>query len=139
VPIAAGSGYGLGSAGGVATYALDISQMPYHNHDGWTDAQGEHNHGTSMDSQGSHLHNLPNLGSVQAGGDNGGANSPVSTGYSSGRYQAPTDYQGTHYHTISVATAGNHGHNVGVGFRGSSAAIENRMPYFAMYFIQKMF
>jgi hypothetical protein len=139
VPVAAGSGYGIGAAGGTAVYALDISQMPYHNHDGWTDAQGDHGHATSMDSQGAHLHNLPNAGSVQAGGDNGGAQCPVATGYSSGRGQNPTDYQGTHYHTISVGIAGNHGHNVGVGFRGSSGNIDFRQPYIALYFIQKMF
>ena len=40
-------------------------------------------------------HTLVNQGSVQAGADNGGAQCPVATGYSSGRGQAGTNPSGT--------------------------------------------
>jgi hypothetical protein len=84
-----------------------------------TDAQGNHAHSGTTDAQGSHQHTLPNLGSVQAGGDNGGANVPVSTGYSSGRYLAPTDYAGNHAHNLNINPAGNHQHGLAIDAGGA--------------------
>ena len=101
-------------------------QQGNHTHTTWTDAQGDHAHGAWTDAQGNHQHTLPNLGSVQAGGDNGGANAPVSTGYSSGRYQSPTDWAGNHSHSVGMNNAGNHAHNVsmnGAGVHGHNISV----------------
>ena len=91
----------------------------YHNHTGATDAQGSHAHSGTTDAQGNHQHTLPNAGSVQAGSDNGGANVPVNTGYSSGRYMQPTDYAGQHAHNLYVNAGGVHSHGLAIDAGGS--------------------
>ncbi|SAK95827.1 phage-related tail fiber protein [Caballeronia temeraria] len=136
--VCSGGSYAVGNIGGAASVALTAAQMPVHNHTAWTDTQGSHAHGGSTTGVGDHQHSLPNLGSVQAGGDNGGANVPVATGYSSGRYMSPTDPAGGHSHGITTDVQGAHGHNVGVGNAGSGAAHENRPPYYALAFIMKI-
>jgi microcystin-dependent protein len=139
--IGAGNTYPLLQAGGSAFINLDVTQMPSHNHDAWTDNPGDHNHAVIgvTGAVGDHTHNLPNLGSVQAGSDNGGANVPVNTGYSSGRFQNATNGAGAHTHDVSIVSqgAGNHTHAVGVGTRGNGAAIDIRNPYYALYYIMK--
>jgi microcystin-dependent protein len=141
-PTCAGGSYAVGATGGVATVALSVAQLPPHNHTANTDTQGNHTHHVTGNTggAGAHSHSLPNNGSVQAGSDNGGAMSPVSTGYGSGRNQNPTDPVGDHGHYFEVDTwaAGNHAHNVFVGSTGSGAAIENRPPFQALYFIMKV-
>jgi microcystin-dependent protein len=140
--VAAGGSYGLNAAGGNAFITLSTAHLPAHNHPASTDGQGGHNHTASgsTDGVGDHQHGLPNNGSVQAGSDNGGANVAVSTGYSSGRFQAPTNGAGAHSHTFNVTTSTNgvHSHNVSVGNTGSGAAIDIRNPYYALYYIMKV-
>jgi microcystin-dependent protein len=136
--VGTGGSYGVGNIGGAAVVALTWDQMPAHNHAANTDAQGSHAHTGSTGWVGDHQHTLPNLGSVQAGGDNGGANVPVNTGYASGRYMSPTDPAGGHNHTFTTDAVGNHSHAVFVGNAGSSAAHENRPPYYALAFIMKV-
>lgn len=140
--VGAGNTYGNNTVGGNAFIALNSSQMPVHNHAASTDVQGAHGHIASgnTSADGDHSHSLPNNGSVQAGADNGGAMTPVSTGYSSGRFQAPTQAAGAHTHFFSVGTdvQGAHAHTVSVGNAGSGAAIDIRNPYYALYFIMKV-
>jgi microcystin-dependent protein len=136
--VGAGNGYGLNNTGGVGIYALSAAQMPVHSHTASTDVQGNHNHTGTTDAVGDHAHGLQNLGSVQAGGDNGGANVSVSTGYASGRFQAPTANAGAHTHTFTTNPSGSHSHNVTVNNAGSGAAIENRPPFYALYYIMKV-
>lgn len=141
-PVAAGNGYPLLQVAGTAVYSLTVAQLPPHNHSGSTDNPGDHTHHVTGNTGGvgDHSHGLPNNGSVQAGGDNGGANSTVATGYSSGRNQSPTLPAGAHSHFFEVDSwgAGNHTHNVSIGNTGSGAAIENRPPFVALYFIMKV-
>jgi microcystin-dependent protein len=136
--VGAGNGYGLNNTGGVGIYSLSQAQMPVHSHTASTDGQGAHNHGGTTGAVGDHAHEHQNLGSVQAGGDNGGANVSVSTGYSSGRFQAPTLGAGAHSHSFTTDTQGAHSHNVTVNNAGSGAAIENRPPFYALYYIMKV-
>jgi microcystin-dependent protein len=136
--VGAGSAYTNGAVGGAAIYSLSTAQMPVHSHTASTDGQGSHFHGGTTTTVGDHTHGLQNLGSVQAGGDNGGANVSVSTGYSSGRFQAPTAAAGGHTHGITTDVQGIHSHNVTVNNAGSGAAIENRPPYYALFFIMKV-
>jgi microcystin-dependent protein len=136
--VGAGNSYALGNLGGAAVYSLTVGQLPAHNHDGWTDVQGTHQHNGATTSVGDHTHGLQNLGSVQAGGDNGGANVSVSTGYSSGRFQAPTAAAGGHFHTFTTDAQGAHQHAIGIGTRGNGDLIENRPPFAALYYIMKV-
>lgn len=142
VPLGAGNSYGNNTIGGNAFIGLSTAQLPVHNHTGTTDAQGDHAHNVSGTTSGvgDHAHDLPNLGSVQAGADNGGAMSTVNTGYSSGRFQSATNGAGAHTHTFNVNTTvqGAHSHNLNINNAGSGAAIDIRNPYYALYFIMKV-
>jgi microcystin-dependent protein len=136
--VAAGNGYGPNDVGGLAVYSLTTAQMPVHSHTATIAGGGDHIHGGSTTAVGDHTHNLQNLGSVQAGGDNGGASVSVSTGYSSGRFQAPTAAAGAHSHSFQTDPNGHHSHSLTIDNSGSGALIENRPPYYALYFIMKV-
>jgi microcystin-dependent protein len=140
--VGAGQGYGLGAVAGNALIQLTEAQMPSHAHDAAMDVQGNHTHHVvgNTGGAGGHSHSMPNNGSVQAGSDNGGANSPVSTGYSSGRNQANTNPVGDHAHYFEVDTwgSGNHSHNVWTGVKGGNQPFDNRPPYVALYYIMKV-
>ena len=136
--VGTGGAYTVGNTGGASQVALSVSQLPVHTHAASTDLQGTHSHTGSTAWVGDHVHTLPNLGSVQAGSDNGGANVPVNTGYASGRYMNPTDPAGGHNHAFTTDAAGNHGHNITVANTGSGTAHENRPPYYALAFIMKV-
>jgi microcystin-dependent protein len=140
--VGAGNSYGLNNSGGNGFIALSQSQMPVHNHSASTDNPGDHFHRVlgPTSGDGDHAHGLNNLGSVQAGSDNGGANVSVSTGYSSGRFQSPTQNAGAHTHSVDIVSqgAGNHTHTVSIGNAGSGASIDIRNPYYALYYIMKV-
>jgi microcystin-dependent protein len=136
--VGAGGSYANGTAGGNAFVALSVSQMPAHNHSGVTSTTGDHQHGGQTNLIGNHHHTLPNLGSVQAGSDNGGANIPVNTGYSSGRYQNPTDDAGDHSHMIITDVKGSHYHSLAVDNAGGSQPFDNRPPFYALSYIMKV-
>lgn len=136
--VGAGLSYGEGATGGVAVYELSAAQLPSHTHAASSDSQGSHVHGGSTNAAGGHQHTLPNQGSVQAGSDNGGAMSPVGTGYSSSRTQSPTDSVGDHTHPFITDAGGVHSHNITVQATGSGAPIENRPPFYALAFIMKV-
>jgi Phage Tail Collar Domain len=119
-----GFGTVQGSAFASHTHVGATDAQGVHAHSASTDGQGTHSHGGGTGSVGDHTHALPNIGSVQAGGDNGGANSPVDTGYGSSRNQNPTSaagghnhsipLDGLHAHNVAIANAGSHAHNVTV-------------------------
>jgi microcystin-dependent protein len=140
--VGAGSTYPIATAGGSAFISLNSSQLPTHSHTAFATPAGDHYHNVNgnTSSVGDHTHGNQNLGSVQAGSDNGGANVAVNTGYSSGRFQANTLPAGGHFHTIDVnsANAGNHGHDITIGNAGSGSAIDIRNPYYALYYIMKV-
>jgi microcystin-dependent protein len=143
--VGAGNGYGVGSVGGVATYSLTVDQMPWHSHgaSAWTDQQGSHQHGGYTSTVGDHQHISP-WGESDARGATWGVSG--GTGYQgSGQtdwdnYQYMTSPAGNHNHSITTDWQGQHGHNVGVSIAaaGSSAAIENRPPFYALAYIMKL-
>jgi microcystin-dependent protein len=136
--VGSGGSYARGSTGGNALLTLRWDQMPAHNHGGVTSTTGDHQHGGTTSTNGSHQHTLPNLGSVQAGSDNGGANVPVSTGYGSSRYMSPTDPAGDHIHTFATDTRGSHYHSLAIDNAGGSQPFDNRPPFYALAFIMKV-
>jgi microcystin-dependent protein len=142
LPIAAGGSYGLNTTAGNRFPVITWNQMPVHNHAANTDTVGNHTHHVvgNTGGAGGHSHTLPNLGSVQAGSDNGGANVPVNTGYGSGRLLSPTDPVGDHGHYFEVDSwgAGSHAHGVSVGNAGSSSPMDVLNPVYGLYFIMKV-
>lgn len=135
--VGAGNAYALNAAGGAATYSLTVAHLPSHTHTAFTSSDGLHQHFGTTNPIGDHQHTQPQLGSVQAGGDNGGATVPVATGYSSGRFSAPTDPAGAHAHAFVTSYEALHSHTVTVNPVGSGTAIDNRPPFYAVYYIMK--
>jgi microcystin-dependent protein len=136
--VGAGDTYPNWATGGSATTFLETPQLPSHGHTATSAAAGNHQHFGTTNPIGDHQHDLPNLGSVQAGADNGGANVPVATGFSSGRFLSPTNPAGGHSHQFTTDVQGIHQHVITVNNTGSNAPIENRPPYFALAYIMKV-
>jgi len=108
--VGAGSTYSVNQTGGSAD-AIVVS----HNHTA-----------TSTVTDPGHTHGLQNLGSAQAGDDNGGAPISASTGYSTGRSLSPTNSAIT---SITVATT--------TATSGTSGTGANLPPYYALCYIMK--
>jgi len=108
--VGAGSTYSVNQTGGSAD-AIVVS----HNHTA-----------TSTVTDPGHTHGLQNLGSAQAGDDNGGAPISASTGYSTGRSLSPTNSATT---SITVATT--------TATSGTSGTGANLPPYYALCYIMK--
>lgn len=106
---------------GSHAHAASTDTQGAHAHGGGTSGVGDHIHTAWTDAQGDHAHTLPNNGSVQAGSDNGGAQTPVATGFGSGRTQAPTNNAGAHSHNVGMSGAGSHSHSIGTDTQGSHA------------------
>jgi hypothetical protein len=104
--VGAGSTYAVGATGGSAN-AIVVS----------------HTHTASVTDPG-HTHALQNLGSAQAGPDNGGAPVSAATGWSTGREPSPT-FSATTGISVSNSTTGSSGTNA------------NLPPYYALCYIMK--
>lgn len=144
----AGGGYAVGDAGGAASVALTIPQMPIHSHtvdppNTGTTAAGDHAHvidppntGTSV--AGNHTHSV-NHGGAWTGFRSSGANGGFVVGSYWSHADIVLDWAGNHAHTVDVApfwsdTRGNHAHTVDIGAfasgtSGGGQAHENRPPY----------
>ncbi|TCK36738.1 hypothetical protein B0G84_5751 [Paraburkholderia sp. BL8N3] len=143
--VGAGNLYGVNAAGGSNTVSLAIAHMPAHNHvinigdPGHAHAVYDpgHNHGISQSPHGhgvsdpthahgayvsdpGHAHGIQNLGSAQAGTDNGGAPVSAATGSGTGRQPSPTFAAGT---GIGVGTYAAY---TGVGIQAQYANVSNQ-------------
>ena len=142
--VGAGNNYNVGDAGGLATNTLSVSQLPSHNHafavTGNTNAGGSHTHvasSTSTVTDPGHRHTSTIEGaSVQAGGYGG-------------TLSATNGYTGTSSTGVTVATAtsitlaADHTHGISISGNtsasGSGQSVENRPPYYALCFLQKVY
>jgi microcystin-dependent protein len=129
--VGAGSTYAVGDTGGVNTVTLTNAQMPSHTHTvaGATAASGVHAHNINDPSH-SHNYEYPSLqfgGVSQAGGN---------ASYS-GTSVVNTNASGT---GISIVTGGAHQHTISgtTTSIGGGTSHENRPPYFALCYIQKI-
>lgn len=157
--VGSGNSYTTGNTGGIATYSLTTSQLPVHNH-GVTDpghahsvydpghahsvADPTHAHGVADPG---HSHAQPNLGSVQAGSDNGGTGVAVANSYGTSRGQGPVSASGTGIGIYGAATGigiyaagtniGIYANMTGISTQntGTGASIENRPPYYALAYV----
>lgn len=86
-----------------------------------------HNHGVNDPG---HSHSMPYLGSVQAGGDNGGAQCPVNTGYTSGRPQQNVNGSGTGIFLSASGTGMSvYANYTGIYLSGSQTGISIQAQY----------
>ena len=82
-----------------------------HNHGASTVGAGSHTHSGATSTDGNHYHN--------SRGNYGGASAGVDSADNDNGNIWPTDYAGSHNHTLSIAGVGNHTHAVTVGADGS--------------------
>lgn len=144
----AGGSYSVGNTGGADTVTLTTSQMPSHNHSG-----PSHTHssgGLSIGSNGGHRHNVnirtspPTSSEAHAHGahnispsNNRLAGAPVGTGSSSSdNVDNGIRNVSNHSHSISGSTGSSGTGNT--GSTGSGSSHENRPPYYALAFIQRV-
>jgi hypothetical protein len=84
-----------------------------HAHGGVSDYIGNHGHSGSTYGAGYHEHGLPNIGTAQAGTDNGGTGVSSSNQYGgSGRPPANAYAVGDHAHALAIDGNGNHQHGL---------------------------
>mgnify|MGYP000706311709 CR=1 FL=1 len=130
--VGAGSTYAVGDTGGVDTVTLSVAQMPSHTHTvaGTTAADGIHSHTVNDPS---HAHSIFVMtlsagGATSPGAPGAGSTTPINTA---------TSVVGT---GISIVAGGAHQHSLSgtTTSIGSGTAHENRPPYFALCYIQKV-
>ncbi len=138
----AGSTYSPGDTGGSNTVTLTSASMPIHTHalsgSLTTGSSGSHSHSASVTDPG-HLH-----ASTGNGAPNGAGGGVAMTGESDGGYNTTSATTGISVsvsavldHTHSLTLSGNTQSAGGAG--GSTQPHENRPPYFALCYIQKMY
>jgi len=137
--VGAGSTYSIGNTGGAASVALSGNNIPSHSHtfSALTTVDGAHGHSGSTSSDGSHQHYV-----------NGGDDSTGSIGVRAASFGNPNQYTtnsltsvaGAHSHSVNINAAGSHNHSVSgtTSAVGSGTAHENRPPYYALAFIQRV-
>lgn len=141
--IGAGDQTAWGVVGGNSFPVISSSQMPVHNH-GVSDpghAHGVndpgHAHGVADNG---HSHGQPNLGSAQAGSDNGGVGVAVSDGYGTSRGQGNVSASGTgigiYGNTTGIGIYGS-GTGIAINNAGGSSAFDNRPSFVGLYYIMK--
>jgi microcystin-dependent protein len=163
--VGAGTSYGVGATGGANTVTLDATMIPSHTHtvsaSGTTSTvSNDHSHGFSGTTSGqsnTHSHAVSDPGhahSYDRPGPSNAANPPGASGSTANGATTGAAVTGIslgnanadHSHTYSGTTSGisaNHTHTVTVSGStgngtGGGLAHENRPPYFALCYIQKM-
>jgi hypothetical protein len=135
----------LGHKGGAKWVQLLTRHMATHKHSIHNKDLGNHNHTGNTANSGNHRH-AQGSGSLNPDryfpyGHIGFewtrqyeiGNSPE------GNELTPwTQTTGNHYHSFTTSSSGASKHNHGMDNAGSAGGLENRPPYFAMYYIQRM-
>jgi microcystin-dependent protein len=139
--VGAGGSYTPGDTGGAASVTLSATAMPIHTHELTgsltTGSAGSHTHTTSVTDPG-HSHTLPliqqvgTFGSQLHGAWNGGS---TATTASTTGISVTVDTALAHTHSLTLS--GNTQSTGGSG--GTTQPHENRPPYYALCYIQKMY
>lgn len=157
--VAAGATYAVGDTGGANSVTLSESQIPSHTHTASTGSNGSHTHSGTANSAGIHSHS----GSANSAGSHshtqrawtgtGGlsgriikqdasgsmANDSTSTADAgSHTHSLSINNGGAHTHSLTINSNGAHTHSVSVENTGGGGSHENRPPYYALAFIQKL-
>ena len=142
---------GLGKKGGARSVKLLTSHMATHKHTIDNKSIGNHNHTGNTAYTGKHLHyeggivynngsNLPYGHSSFTSKSNNVMEGDEGHGYHSAENneRAPkTSTEGQHRHSFTTSSNGSSKHNHSMGNAGSAQALENRPPFYAMYYIQR--
>lgn len=141
--VGAGGAYAVGATGGAASNTLAQANLPAHTHavTGVTNAAGFHAHAGSTSSDPGHTHALAaGSGSVEIGGVTAVQSQSLYASGSGTPTSSIAGSAGAHSHSISTNTAGSHDHTFATATSsvGSGTAVENRPPYYALCFIQRV-
>jgi hypothetical protein len=149
--IGAGGAYNVGATGGASSFTIGVDNLPSHAHaislSATTGAAGGHSHSVSSSSTSvvndpGHFHSSPGKGAPNGGG--------VSGAFDSFRnppgYPTTTEFTGitvTTSTSTSLSAVGDHSHLFSVtgttSSTGSGTSIDNRPPFYALCYIQKMY
>jgi hypothetical protein len=150
--VGAGGAYTAGQTGGSSSFTVGVGNLPSHTHavslGATTGAAGGHSHtasssSTSVVNDPGHTHYSYGSGAFNGGGA-GGAYGIQGTG--NGPYplqSAATGITATTSTSTSLTAVGDHTHSLSItgntGSTGSGTAIDNRPPFYALCYIQKMY
>lgn len=129
VLLSQGSNYKAGSKGGEAAHKLTVSEMPSHNHDGYTSNTGSHNHSGNTNASGEHSHVIYG----RAGWSSGNAFAGRADGNNINHNSSKA---GNHSHSFTTNTTGNHNHTI--NYQGGNQSHNNMQPYLAVYMWQRV-
>lgn len=124
--VGAGHTYNPGNVGGSDSVALNVNQVPAHNHSGSTSQAGNHQHWM----EGEHAHGLSHRHRTIPG------QTTVDMGFGGGSGADPNDKRWRGH--VNTNTVGNHAHSLSTSNTGGNQAHENRPPYYALAFIMKL-
>jgi len=151
--VGAGNNYNVGDSAGQNTTTLTTAMLPSHNHfvtlTGNTNTAGSHSHGVAITDNG-HAHVMPGDDQLAfaAGRANWSGSSVDSFGYDAtsvasggGRlWNTTTASTGI---GVSINTANDHLHSLTISGNtastGAGTAFDNRPPYYALCFLQKVY
>lgn len=125
--------YGTGDKGGADSVALNVGEMPSHDHAASSNNAGHHGHSGSTSTNGNHRHSIDNASIEGNPGNPGAVGSDLLIGA-----DIPTFWAGNHSHSLQINGNGAHSHAINIGWRGGNKAHENRPPYYALAYIMKI-
>jgi microcystin-dependent protein len=137
--VGAGSSYSPGNTGGADSVTLTEAQMPSHTHSvsGSTNTAGEHRHlvVVGIDSSSSGLSADQSISTFSRYGGNNNARLASRTEEPDG---GRTTLAGSHSHTVTGTAAASGGGTGTAAASGGGTAHENRPPFYALAYIQKL-
>lgn len=132
----AGGSYEVGATGGTNSVNITVNQLPAHNHavPSHNHAVNNHNHGGATTGQGEHTHGVRHAEPPSEG--NGG----FFKGAAGLGQTATLGVSGAHNHTIPTQSGLETGGSgtLTSNNTGSGNAVENRPPYYALAYIQRI-
>jgi hypothetical protein len=116
-----------GAQGGAATHSLVSTENGSHTHTGTTNSGGNHTHSGSTSTDGSHQHVY---GDTRANSTAGATSGPNFTSLVAPEITASplTDAAGSHSHTLSINSGGDHTHGFTTASSGNGLAHNNMSP-----------
>ncbi len=140
--VGAGTSYSVGSTGGASTVVLTTQQIPAHNHGGDTLESGAHTHFIAAPPDGSGVESgkqpINSITQVAAVGTGGGGTGPSDPNYDENEQKRDYELE----KSISAATLGLSSlepvHSHGIAIQGGGLPHENKPPYYALAYIQRV-
>jgi len=140
----------LGRTGGHKNVRILETHMPSHNHSIHNKDIGNHSHTANTSYAGNHYHeqghpptnNTKNhyawFGVGRRANVKGKAGHEADNSPEGNEYLPRTSTNGNHRHSLKTSSAGSSRHNHGMSKTGGNSGIENRPPFYALYYIQRI-